>query len=508
MKIRIYKYRLSPTHTQLKLLNEIGETSRYLWNRLVSQVRYVQHEINHGRRGIIESEYKDLFANKQLVGMRAKAVMDLATKNQISKEEALKLFVTKSTAKDTVIVVRKNGTKAKKWSANHLAWKFAVEKVNSQRENLLSPNVLNIWTGIQSKWIDFGNSWDKGIFSAPNYKKYGTTSAIQKQIGKTTKWEFGKYVDLSWCGSICLERTKVIVHRPLPITAVIKQIALVKDTLGQWFIAVFIEAEDTVFARNFGVAEGKVVGIDPGMKSALTTSDGERFTPKGLSKDNRMEKKLKRLHRQLDRQTRACNPYCFNEDGTWKRGKRITFRSKGMLETARKIAKIKLHFKDAKADFYHNLSIHLLKNYDTIAIGNAKMHTLARGEGKQKRAFNERSREHAISDFKMKLKDKASLSLTPKTVCDMVETNTTRTCHKCGFVNDKLTLNDRSWACPQCKLHLDRDVNAAINIKISAMKTTVAQTVSEEKSSKVRRITKVNKTRSTEITASQEGELT
>jgi len=38
-------------------------------------------------------------------------------------------------------------------------------------------------------------------------------------------------------------------------------------------------------------------------------------------------------------------------------------------------------------------------------------------------------------------------------------------CYECGYKNDALTLSDREWACPSCRCVLDRDVNAACNIK-------------------------------------------
>jgi len=40
-------------------------------------------------------------------------------------------------------------------------------------------------------------------------------------------------------------------------------------------------------------------------------------------------------------------------------------------------------------------------------------------------------------------------------------------CHVCGYKNDDLELKDREWTCPnpKCRVHHDRDVNAAINIR-------------------------------------------
>ena len=42
-----------------------------------------------------------------------------------------------------------------------------------------------------------------------------------------------------------------------------------------------------------------------------------------------------------------------------------------------------------------------------------------------------------------------------------------KTCHKCGYVNKELNLKDRYWVCPHCKAELERDLNAAINILLA-----------------------------------------
>ena len=39
-----------------------------------------------------------------------------------------------------------------------------------------------------------------------------------------------------------------------------------------------------------------------------------------------------------------------------------------------------------------------------------------------------------------------------------------KTCSKCGYIKHDLTLKDRTWVCPVCGEHHDRDVNASINI--------------------------------------------
>jgi putative transposase len=63
--------------------------------------------------------------------------------------------------------------------------------------------------------------------------------------------------------------------------------------------------------------------------------------------------------------------------------------------------------------------------------------------------------------FRMKLKQMAV-----KFDCKIFETNEyliSRTCSKCKFINDNLKGN-KIYDCPNCKLKIDRDINASINI--------------------------------------------
>jgi putative transposase len=43
--------------------------------------------------------------------------------------------------------------------------------------------------------------------------------------------------------------------------------------------------------------------------------------------------------------------------------------------------------------------------------------------------------------------------------------NTSKECANCHYLNNELKVTERTWLCPQCGCHLDRDLNAAVNIE-------------------------------------------
>ena len=71
--------------------------------------------------------------------------------------------------------------------------------------------------------------------------------------------------------------------------------------------------------------------------------------------------------------------------------------------------------------------------------------------------------------FKQILLDKASANGKQVVLVDRFYPSS-KTCHKCGYVKKDLTLSDREWVCPICGEHLERDINAAINILIEGLR--------------------------------------
>ena len=123
-----------------------------------------------------------------------------------------------------------------------------------------------------------------------------------------------------------------------------------------------------------------------------------------------------------------------------------------------KVAKAFERLTNQKDVYIHSVVNELLIYYDTVFMedlnvqGMLKNHKLAKA-----------IQEVGFYRFKQVLGDKANNNYKQVVFVGRFYPSS-KTCHKCGYVNKELTLSDREWTCPVCGEYHDRDINAAINI--------------------------------------------
>lgn len=213
----------------------------------------------------------------------------------------------------------------------------------------------------------------------------------------------------------------------------IRSATLSKTKSGNYFLSILIELPQEKIIRF--AQTNKHVGIDLGVKDFVITSDGEVFENKHFFKSQ--EKKIVKLQRQLSKKQKGSNN-----------------RNKQRVKVAKAFERL-TNQKDA---YIHSVVNELLTYYDTVFMedlnvqGMLKNHKLAKV-----------IQEVSLCKFKQILEDKARNNYKEVVFVGRFYPSS-KTCHKCGYVNKGLTLNDREWTCPVCGEHHDRDLNAAINI--------------------------------------------
>ena len=209
----------------------------------------------------------------------------------------------------------------------------------------------------------------------------------------------------------------------------INQIIITRDT-ERYYASLQYEIEEKL---QKGYA---VIGIDMGIKAFITTSDGLHVEP--LNALRKAEKKLKKEQRRLSKKTK----------GSKNRKKQIV-----------KVQKIHQQIKDAKTDFNHKVSTAIAKHYGTVVIEDLNI------EGMQRNHHLAKSiTDQGLYQFKQMLTYKMDWRKT-----NLIEIGrfdpSSKMCSKCGNIKHDLKLSDRIYHCDTCGLAIDRDLNAAINIR-------------------------------------------
>lgn len=270
-------------------------------------------------------------------------------------------------------------------------------------------------------------------FSGRGFPLFKKKSNMRDSFICPQNWRFGKnFVFIPKIGEV-----KWIKHRAMKGKP--KFITITQDGLN-WYCSVLCEYE--VPGPEEIKSNNNIVGIDVGLKSFATLSDGESIASKKFQ--SKYAKKLKKENKSLSRK---------------KYGSSNWFKQKC------KVRLIHKKIKNSRIDFLHKTSDLIVKNYDGIIVENLNIYELiSLGNGNTKSILDSAWGEFFRQiEYKCKFRSKFF-----RQVGEFFPS--TKKCSKCGSIK-KMKLNERTYVCPKCGLTLNRDLNAAINIKNEGLST-------------------------------------
>ncbi len=214
----------------------------------------------------------------------------------------------------------------------------------------------------------------------------------------------------------------------------IKTVTVSKEATGKHYASVLTDTPKKL-PEPVGHVD-TVVGVDFGITDILTTSKGAREeNPHHL---RRAEKNLKRKQKKLSRKKK----------GSAKRAKARLL-----------VAKAHERVRNARADFQHKITRKLTDENQAVAIED-----LAVGNMVKNRHLAKAISDAGWRSIRQKLDYKIKRKGGHLVVIDRFFASSKR-CSACNRTNSELKLAQRTWVCPTCGVLLDREMNAAENIR-------------------------------------------
>ena len=244
-------------------------------------------------------------------------------------------------------------------------------------------------------------------------------------------------------GTITIPKAKdipAVLHRRF--NGMVKTVTVSMTSSGKYFASVLVDTGLQELKPSDPVRES-AIGIDLGIKSLAVCSDGRTFdNPKNLQKSL---DRLKLLQKRLSRKQKGS-----------------ANRNKARI----RVARLQEHIANRRKDNLHKITyalthdsqVHTICMEDLNVKGMQRNHRLAQAVG-----------DASFGMFLTQLEYKCRWY-----GVNIVKINrfapSSKTCGKCGYLYKGLKLSERSWTCPECGTHHDRDFNAACNIKEFGLK--------------------------------------
>ena len=217
------------------------------------------------------------------------------------------------------------------------------------------------------------------------------------------------------------------------------------DATGHYFVSMSL-ASDHPFVEIQSKVDS-AIGIDLNTENFLTDSDGNVVANPRYYRS--IKGKLAKAQRKLSRRALRA-----------KKEHRLLSNSANYQKQREVVANIQRKAANRRKNFLHSISTALIKNHDLVVAEELRSKNMMRNHALAMSIADVGWRTFlGMLSYKAGLYGCKFVTVNPR--------NTTQTCSDCGFLmsgDQKLTLADREWTCPQCGTYHIRDHNAAKNI--------------------------------------------
>lgn len=226
-------------------------------------------------------------------------------------------------------------------------------------------------------------------------------------------------------------------HREIQGT--IKTVTVSSTPTGKYFASILCDNSLAVPTKK-PIHESTSVGLDLGIKSLAVTSDNKMFENQKHFK--KMSARLRVEQRKLLRK--------FKPGGV--------SQSRGYFKQKLAVAKVYEQITNQRLDNLHKVTTFLVRNYNTICIEDLNVAGMVKNPKLAKHI-----QDCGWSMLRQMLTYKCEERGKNLIVINRFEPSSKR-CNSCGHINT-IKLSDREFNCQSCNVLIDRDYNAAKNIR-------------------------------------------
>ena len=213
-----------------------------------------------------------------------------------------------------------------------------------------------------------------------------------------------------------------------------------------WWLSVAVEFETEITAENYG----EPIGIDLGIKSLAVCSDGKIYPNINKTKTvRRLKKKQRRLQRCISRK------YEMNK----KEGIRYE-KTRNIIKSEKLLLKVHHRLKNIRQNYRHQITSGIIGRKPSLIV----LEDLNVRGMMSNRHLAKAVQEQGFYEFRRQIIYKAEWKGITVIIADRYYPSSKK-CIVCGNVKKDLRLSERIYHCEKCGNEIDRDLQAAINLK-------------------------------------------